>query len=261
MKTRTIAKTINAKVEKWLASLPEQISRTVRPDVIVTGGCITSFLLQEDVNDYDIYLAGEGSRNLLATYYAETTNRKIYYELGGRIRVSGESVPAQNEDGFAEKPESEAPQFKVAFYTDNAISLTGKVQIVTRFFGPPEEIHKNYDFVHCTNYWTPGKGLVTNAAALESILTKELRYQGSLYPLCSLLRVRKFVQRKWTIHAGHMLKMVLQLQEFDLSDPKVLRDQLIGVDTLYFVALLSRIQDEGGVRGVLTWIDELIDKS
>jgi hypothetical protein len=53
------------------------------------------------------------------------------------------------------------------------------LQIVLRFSGNVTQIHKTFDFVHATNYFTFEEGLVTNVAALESILTKSLRYQGS----------------------------------------------------------------------------------
>lgn len=74
---------------------------------------------------------------------------------------------------------------------------------MVRFHGDPAEIHENYDFVHCTNYWTSWERRVTlNQQALECIMTKELRYIGSKYPVASVFRVRKFIERGWTIGAG-----------------------------------------------------------
>ena len=57
---------------------------------------------------------------------------------------------------------------------------------------------------------------------------------GSKYPLCSIIRTRKFIQRGYTINAGQYLKMAMQLNELDLKDVSVLQDQLIGVDSAYF---------------------------
>jgi hypothetical protein len=78
----------------------------------------------------------------------------------------------------------EGKKYQVAFFSQNAISLTEDLQIVLRFSGNVTQIHKTFDFVHAT-YFTFEEGLVTNVAALESILTKSLRYQGSyiLLPL------------------------------------------------------------------------------
>src|SRR4051812_37493086 len=138
--------------------------------------------------------------------------------------------PGAIEDAYQETEaaalEVDGDAYRPVFLSTNAITLSGRVQIILRFFGPPEEIHKNYDFVHCTNYWTSwDKELVLHQAALESLLAKELRYVGSKYPICSLFRVRKFIQRGWTINAGQILKAVMQISELDLQDVKVLEDQ------------------------------------
>ena len=127
--------------------------------------------------------------------------------------------------------------------TNNAISLTGKVQIVLRFYGEPGRIHTNYDFVHCTSCWTSWDNeLVMPARALETIINKELYYIGSKYPLCSVICTRKFMNRGWTINAGQYVKMVLQLNDLDLKNLHVFEEQLIGVDSTYFNHLIWTIE-------------------
>jgi hypothetical protein len=69
--------------------------------------------------------------------------------------------------------------------------------------------------VHATNYFTFEEGLVTNVAALESILTKSLRYQDP-YILLPVIRMKKFIQRGWT-KTGEILKMLFQVSELDLK--------------------------------------------
>ncbi len=149
-----------------------------------------------------------------------------------------------------EKEKDEKQSYVPLFITENAITLSGGVQIVLRFFGEPEEIHKNYDFVHCTNYWTSNDNKLTlRAEALESIITKELRYVGSKYPLCSMIRIRKFIRRGFTISAGQILKIIFQCHALDLRDVAVLRDQLTGVDTAYFMQFLEAIDKATKTHG------------
>lgn len=156
---------------------------------------------------------------------------------------AGDEVPTEVLD-------TDKPAYRPVFLSDNAITLSGGVQLVTRFIGEPEVIHRFYDFVHCTCYWTSWDGaLVLPAAALEAILTKELRYVGSLYPLCSIIRIRKFVARGWQINAGQILKMCFQLSKLDLSNLKVLEDQLVGVDAAYFRQIISRLQEKQAKDG------------
>jgi len=151
------------------------------------------------------------------------------------------------------------PDFEPVFLSSNAISLKGKIQLVIRFFGDPDEIHENYDFAHCTSYWTPD-GLVLRPEAMEALLTKELRYQGSRYPLCSIIRTRKFIQRGWRINAGQYLKMVMQLQEMDLKDPKVLEEQLTGVDVAYFSQMIHRLMEKDPTKVDTAYLTEIIDR-
>jgi hypothetical protein len=67
---------------------------------------------------------------------------------------------------------------------------------------------------------------------------------GSKYPLCSIIRTRKFINRGWHINAGQYLKMCLQVNELDLNNIDVLEDQLIGVDSAYFMMLIDSIRNK-----------------
>ena len=161
--------------------------------------------------------------------------------------------------------DTEKGKYNPVFLSPNAITLTDKIQIVIRFYGSPEEIHKNFDFVHCTNYWLSSNDrLYTNKDALESLISKQLYYVGSKYPLCSIFRTRKFLKRGWHINAGQYLKMAMQLNELDLKDVNVLEDQLVGVDTLYFLELISMIRKEfeynPNINIDSTYIATLVDK-
>lgn len=164
-----------------------------------------------------------------------------------------------------DKELEEKPRYIPKFLTSNAISLSGKVQLVIRFYGEPNKLHENYDFVHCTNYWTSCDRKVTlKQEALESIINKELLYVGSKYPLCSIIRTRKFINRGWTINAGQYLKMCMQLNELNLKDISVLEDQLVGVDSAYFSMLINVLQkkkeDDPNFEVNNSYVAAIIDK-
>ena len=92
------------------------------------------------------------------------------------------------------------------------------------------------------SYWTPKELVVPENTAL-ALLTKELKYQGSKYPLTSIIRTRKFIRKGWTITAGEYLKMSLQLNDLDLLNPAVLEDQLLGVDVYYFTLFIKEMKE------------------
>lgn len=153
------------------------------------------------------------------------------------------------------------PKYRPVFLSTNAITLSHKMQIVLRFYGSADTIHENYDYVHCTNYWTSKDDeLVLRQPALESLLAKELRYVGSKYPICSVIRLRKFIKRGWTVNAGQILKMMLQISELNLKDHTVLQDQLTGVDAAYFVQLVSKVKENDPEKVNSAYLVEIIDR-
>lgn len=300
MKTKTINAILCGKFKSFAASITDPaIKALVENNTIITGGCIVSMLQKENVNDYDLYFRNEATALAVAKYYAskfkeanaawdvEAVSKDgrvtISVNKSNNVSVAG-SAPeeeigideslenieradalsaAKLEDG-PDKDEADNKRYQPLFLSSNAITLSTKVQLIIRFYGEPDEIHENYDFVHCTSYWTSWNKTVTlRPQALEAIITKELRYVGSRHPICSLIRTRKFIARGWTINAGQFVKMAWQVSKLDLNDIEVLKDQLVGVDSLYFSQLISRLEkhraESGEIHGdyVMTIIDKI----
>ena len=191
--------------------------------------------------------------------------------IDGRIKIRVCSSGVASEDGFEQSdtpeqflnqdlsavedggsvPDADIPnvvnkkEFRPVYISANAITLSDDFQLIIRFFGDVETIHSNYDFAHCMCSWTSIDGkLITPSEALECLLTKELRYKGSKYPLASIIRSRKFIKRGFSINAGQYLKMCLQLNDINLRDITVIEDQLVGVDACWFAMMLEHVDDD-----------------
>jgi hypothetical protein len=310
VKAKTIKKVIKAKVDDWLSSIEDETVRGLAAkNTVVTGGCIASMLLNEEVNDFDLYFTNKETTVAVAKYYVSRFHSKnkagievpIYVDHDtDRVRIVVKSAGIASEEGsekpyeyFEGRPDDAAgeyvgevlgdagdieqaleesteaalavddgkPKYRPVFLSTNAITLSHKVQIVLRFYGSADKIHENYDYVHCTNYWTNNDDeLVLRQPALESLLAKELRYVGSKYPICSVIRLRKFIKRGWTVNAGQILKMMLQISELDLKDHAVLQDQLTGVDAAYFVQLVSKVKEKDPEKVNSAYLVEIIDR-
>lgn len=183
--------------------------------------------------------------------------------VGAVMQDAGDIEDAyqETEQAALETEHDGEDKYRPLFLSTNAITLSGKMQLILRFYGEPDAIHENYDFVHCTNYWTSWNSALTlRQPALESLLAKELRYVGSKYPICSVIRLRKFIKRNWTINAGQILKMVMQISELDLKDPKVLEDQLTGVDVAYFIELMKKVKEKDPNKINSAYLVEIIDR-
>lgn len=307
MKTKTIKLLLGKKLKDWTNTITDEALRQeVREHTVVTGGSIVSMLLNEDVNDFDVYFDSQDLALRVAKYYvnkfmekppkafqnaegkigktieikAVDGGVKLYIKSAGIVGEQSESysyyeyTPEENGQGYVEaataadnaddakvkvEQEKDKPcDYRPVFMSQNAMTLAGRVQLIFRFAGSPEEIHKNYDFVHCTGYYYQ-KELVLSARTLECILAKELVYQGSLYPICSLFRIRKFLKRGWTITAGQILKIALQISNLDLTNPIVLEEQLIGVDAAYFQELIAKLNEHDPNKVDTSYLVTLLD--
>ena len=264
MRRRAISEALAKVHSEWCESIHDpDVRELVEKNTIITGGCITSMLLNEDVNDYDVYFTNKETTLAVANYYVNKYGSKC----NGSINVL-DCADKENSDidllnglfdddrvymlisstGVSkyEKTNSDVTD-KIPYlpkvFTCNAITLDNDVQLIIRFHGDASEIHKNFDFIHATCYWESNNGDVTlPPKALESIVNRQLIYRGSKYPLSSIIRTRKFIQRDWNITGGEYLKMCFQLSLLDLTDVDVLSDQLAGVDTSYFMAIIEIIK-------------------
>jgi len=305
MNSKNIKAVLSKRVKDWFKSIKDdEVRKLAEKNTIVTGGSIVSMLLGEEVKDFDIYFRNKETTKAIAEYYVKEFNKthenivvvldgsdtkdiendltamrnlskdriKVYIRSAGVAADDPEALKSSFDDVFdvlkaneTQDALEEKEKYRPVFLSSNAITLSNKIQLVVRFYGEPEEIHKNYDFVHCTNYWTSWNNeLILHPLALESILSKELKYSGSLYPVCSVIRTRKFLARGWTINAGQYLKMLFQVSQLDLTNIDVLEDQLIGVDSTYFNILIDALRskqenDSAFILGA-GYISTIIDK-
>lgn len=284
LQRHTIHSVLRRKVDAIGSHIADEgVRKVFLENAIVTGGAIASMLLGEKVNDYDIYLRTGEAAETVARWFAARFDTRIGVLLeDDRVRLL---IPAgvrpgtyPTRDSGMDAPELEAeiedevskknPTFKPTYLSENAITLDGGVQIVLRFFGPADTIHENFDFAHCTSYFQSWDNqLVLRPLAMECLLARKLKYVGSKYPLATLVRCRKFIQRGWKISAGELLKVALQLNGLDMTNPKVLGEQMVGVDSAYYARLIEEIgkrRPEGqkdepmGMQWLLELIEEVL---
>lgn len=299
MKPKNIRIVVRKKVNQWLGSIKDKhVRKLAEENTIVTGGSIASMLLGESVKDFDIYFRTKEAAFAVAQYYTSLfmqmnkTSLNIRIEsLDDRVKIIVQSAGVASENNTddeyqyfeqtdpdeqlaadyletmveteaenIEKP-TKKDKYRPIFLSANAVTLSEKVQLVIRFFGEPDDIHRNYDFVHCTSYYSHwNQRLQIPKDALISLLSKELRYVGSKYPICSIIRLRKFLDRGWYITAGQILKCCWQISELDLSDPAVLEEQMTGVDMAYFTEVINALKERDDKRIDAAYLFELLDK-
>lgn len=294
-KAKTIRKVINAKLKNWLDSIQdEDLKHSIKRDAVVTGGAIASMLLGEKVNDFDIYFKTKETTKKVAEYYVKKFGETNYdYDtvvkeenienckgaVEPRITIfiksigvldsqeegiiTEESIEDQIINDILEVPQitSVKEKYRPVFITQNAITLSEKIQLIIRFFGEPSQIHNNFDFAHCMCYYEYSNDKLTlPAEALECLLSKTLVYKGSLYPIASIFRAKKFIERGWKVNAGQLLKIMWQINELDLRNFSQLREQLTGVDLTYMLVLIRALEDIDKDKISSTYVSEIIDR-
>lgn len=284
---KTIENIIRNKIGLWLKTFPEDkknLVEEIENSYILTGGAIASMLQGEMPSDFDIYFDDVNVVEKVAEYYTSNLpetgiTRCSIIKTDNRVEIkiksaglAGEEIDLNSYRYFEGSTDLEIQEyfnsiknnkgkFKPQFITSNCISLSDDIQIITRFVGTPEYIHTNFDFVHAKNFFSEKTGLILFQDSLESIMTKRLKYIGSLYPVSSLFRLRKFFKREWNISAGEIFKIAYDISKLDMDDPIVLQEQLTGVDVAFFNEVISILKKELTTREIdRTYLFEVITK-
>lgn len=79
LKSKTIKSVLRRKIDAWIATIDDvDLRDACRKEAIVTGGCIASMLLGEEVNDFDVYFRTKATVKKVADYYLDkfVSNKK-----------------------------------------------------------------------------------------------------------------------------------------------------------------------------------------
>ena len=180
------------------------------------GGCFASMIDNKYINDFDFYFSSSND--------ADFVNDFIQKNMPNEIVAN----------------------------TPNAITLKNKLQFMLKYSGEAEKIVDSFDFAHLKAYMHPFQEPAIADYIYRHIAEKELVYTGSLFPLASLLRTRKYIARGWHITGENMVKIVFDVTaifeiqktkpelEYNYDTIDAVRDELI-VDVDYFVNQMSGI--------------------
>lgn len=184
--------------------------------VVIAGGAVRSIFANERIKDFDVYF--KNSKSLLKV--------KKFLE--------------------------ESDNYELMFNTDNAYSFSG-MGIAVQLIKLPEMITEDtqaildqFDFTVCMGaYDFLLEEFILNDMFLEHLAAKELHYNiEGKYPLASMFRVRKYLEKGYTISGTEMVKLGLCINKLKIETFKELRAQLMGIDTLFLKDLTDRLMND-----------------
>ncbi len=189
-----------------------------RLHIMLCGGAITSTFTNAKINDLDFYVRDpdklEEAREFLIQHFPIVINDSI-----------------------------NATTFKRKSAHSNA---TWTVQLITKFHGSPDDIFDWFDFTVTHGAFDFATGLFhLGPRFLPDLSKRRLVYTGSSkYPICALYRTQKYVKRGFELPGATIMHIALSIVQLEIETYGDLKEQLMGIDTMYLQKVLDRYSPE-----------------
>lgn len=207
---------ISSKSKVKLTGLsPEQVALFLELGnlgLMLCGGSVLSVMTGKAINDLDFY-----------------------------IRDSSQVAGAQQ---FFEKIFG-----KPVFKSTNAITYKRKdedgteycVQLIIKFTGPPAKIFSTFDFTITEAAYDFRHGVFEFGDRFhQDVAKKRLVYLGgSRFPICALYRTKKYQDKGYYLPGSTLMHIALSIVQLEIKTYADLKEQLMGIDTMYLQNLLS----------------------
>jgi len=181
-KGRLLKSLVREKISEVLSELPSTLHHLLKVQCILSGSSISSIYHNETINDFDLWFKEktmiEGSKS-----YILGQHQHSIMEYGETDAYAGLQP---NNENYTQK-----------IITNNAITLKGKVQIIT--LGEYDQQRKYFDFVHCMPFYDIEKDIFyISPEQMECISEKKLKIKTPVGKLPSEWRISKFLRRDWS---------------------------------------------------------------
>lgn len=180
----------------------------------ICGGTITSIFTNANVNDLDFYMMDPTKKTEVMAFFLE--------------------------------------YFAVEWTSSNAITFVRKstksnkkwrVQLITnpKFSGEPHEVFEWFDFTITHGaYRFDTCEFVFGDRFLQDLSKRRLVYSGnSRYPICAMYRTKKYVARGFELSGATIMHIALCIVQLKINSYAELKEQLMGIDTMYLQKLLE----------------------
>lgn len=184
--------------------------------IVLAGGAIVSIIKQDFINDHDLYLK---DKSLLNDFLFEFTNK-----------FNVESVYSSTS---ANTYRFKNQKFQIVIL-EEAINKTAR------------EIINTFDFSVCQGaYDFEYDGFVFGDKFLDDINTRKMHYNiDSKYPISSLFRYRKYINKGFHFSTVEILKIVYSIQQLKINTYLDVAKSLNSVSTVKFADLIILLKSD-----------------
>lgn len=211
---------MNTKREEYLLKkyLGEEAMKGLRQcSAIIAGGAITALFTGNKIRDWDIYFRNAEDCAKAVTWFG----------------INGELVNETDTSKSFRLGKQEKPY---------------QLIVLPALFGDPATIFTYYDFTVCMGAYqfTPDgqdEGFVFGADYFKHIGQRRLVFHtGTMFPICSMLRVMKYIKKGFFITGMELLKIGLSIHALEIETYADLRVQLQGIDTAFLSELTTQMK-------------------
>lgn len=188
----------------------------------IAGGAVTSLFTGGKIRDWDIYFRTADDCAKAVTWFG----------INGKL-VNETDTSKSYQLGKQERPY--------------------QLIVLPDLFGGPEDIFKCYDFTVCMGAYQffeqsadhAREGFVFGDDFLKHVAQRRLVFHtGTMFPICSMLRVMKYVKRGFFITGMETLKIGLSIHALKIETYADLRRQLQGIDTAFLADLTYQMKED-----------------
>lgn len=223
---------MNFKREKFLllGGLPS-IVRTIaeKTNCYLIGGTVSCVFSSRAIHDYDFYFHTYEDFQSFKDALTAEDNRLIEWR----------SLPAKKKKGTVQP--SSCKQMFVSENAESWLVNSTRVQLINyeKFLGSPEQIWHYFDFTVCMGAYSFKEDMfIFHDDFLAHNAQRRIVFNFTTeYPICSLIRVMKYVRYGYKINSLELVKVALAINALELSDYKAIKRQLMGIDTLFLKPL------------------------
>lgn len=220
-------------------------------NAIIAGGAITSIFSGSEINDYDIYFRTKKDiitfiRNAFCNEGDENDENEVY--------------PLSEEDFL----DIGMYEFVCVNQTSRSITFTHNglnIQLIHfDYYNTAYDIFENYDFhINMGAYDFKLNQFVLHDDFLTSIAGRRLTFNtGTRYPIMSMLRISKYLDRGYNISKKEMFKVGLAIANLNIDSWDTLEDQLSGFYGIDVSNMFDRTQPFS-IDSAIVMIDKLQD--
>ena len=153
-------------------------------DYWIAGGCIRDYMSRSSISDVDFFFTKESDFEHVKSFFL-------------------------------------ADNAKVLFENENALKLetmTGKVDLVKRFYENPKESISSFDFTVCCAAIDNNKTFYCHDDFFIDLAAKSLQINKLPFPLSTLQRLQKYNKKGFSACNGTLLTIAKALSTLDLTD-------------------------------------------